>query len=405
MRIFGQYQNIIDHIEIGEGILETVPAWLNAKNYKNILLVSDINTHKAAGARIAGLLSGAGIPFDEYIFNDDEVMPDEASVAALEAAIPDNCGLLLGVGSGTINDLCKYAGHRVSIPSAIIATAPSMDGYTAKGAAMVIAGMKVTPQTQCPVAVFCDIDVMRAAPERMLASGLGDILGKYSALADWKLSHILTGEPMPADLTDVVEKAVRLCANSAHGLAKRDPEAVLRLTEGLLLSGIAMSVYGDSRPASGTEHHLSHYWEMRFLAERKKPASHGFTVGIGTLIALRLWQSLPVLPKRPMPEDRERTLALVSEKYGPSAPALLPVPNPNLDFNFIMEKWPEIQKIARENPEPAYIEGLLRLAGAPVMPSEADIDGALLKESILLARERKKVYTVLQLMGDLGLLD
>ncbi|MCL2704337.1 MAG: sn-glycerol-1-phosphate dehydrogenase [Defluviitaleaceae bacterium] len=402
---WSKYTDIIGHIEISEDILTNIPGWIKAKGYDNVLVVQDINTHEAAGARICVLLKEAGIGFDEFVYADGELKADEAAIDALSKAVLPQHNLLLGVGSGTITDLCKYVGHKTLKPCVIAATAPSMDGYASKGAAMTILGMKITPQTICPEAVFCDITVMKDAPMIMFASGLGDMLGKYSAMADWELSHILTGEPMPPEIYGMMSEALRLCAESAGVLQNRDIQAVTRLTEGLVLSGIAMSLYGDSRPASGTEHHLSHYWEMRRLAEHKKPVAHGLSVGVGALCALTLWKSLPVQPERPGEQDRAWIEGLVASQYGNSAPELLKTQNPNLPYDLILEKWAEIKEIARKLPEPGDVAELLKTVGAPVSPCDVSVDSNLLRESILLARERKKVYTVLQLLGDLNLLE
>jgi glycerol-1-phosphate dehydrogenase [NAD(P)+] len=280
-----------------------------------------------------------------------------------------------------------------------------MDGYAADGAAMTLRGMKITPYTHTPLAIFCDVDVMKNAPMPMLAAGLGDIIGKLSSLADWRLSHLLTGEPMPGEIKALIEDAVKKCSQSVGALARREPEAVADMAEGLILSGIAMSLYGDSRPASGTEHHLSHYWEMRFLAEGRPPVAHGLKVGVGTLCALRAWKSLPETPLPPKAENRAEIERLVAEKYGETAQGILKTQNPNVPFAEIERRWGEIREIADSLPAPEEVEALLDALGAPLTPREAGVCGDLLKESVLLARERKKMYTLLQLLGDLGLLE
>ena len=399
-----KYKHIVQNIDTGPGALGRAALWI--RRHGKTLVVCDANTLKAAGNALLLALDGAGAAYDLLVYPDQVPAPaaDQNAVGRLCCAYTPDIGAVVGVGSGTINDICKFFSFRAGRPCIAVGTAPSMDGYASAGAAMTIDGVKVTPRCQCPEAIFCDPDVMKDAPMPMLAAGLGDILGKASALADWRLSHLLTGEPMPPDLYCMVEDALRRCKDSAAGLAERRPEAINNVTEALILSGIAMTLYGDSRPASGAEHHISHYWEMRFIAENKPPVLHGLKVGVATLTALGLWRDLPETPAKPEPEHRSRAVEAVRRAYGFAADELLKTPNPNLPFERINGHWAEIKAIAASLPAPGEVAGLLERAGAPVTPDGIGVDEDMLADSIFLARERKKTYTVLQLMGDLGLL-
>jgi glycerol-1-phosphate dehydrogenase [NAD(P)+] len=399
-----RFKHIINHIDVSDGALENVPKWVSQAGFKRPLVVADVNTYAVAGGRLCRMLDGDGLGYDLFTYFDEKLVGDETAVGKLTAAYDPKNDLFIAVGSGTVNDLCKYVGYKVNRPVIAVGTAPSMDGYASKGAAMTIGGMKVTPQTICPLAIFCDLSVMKDAPTEMLAAGLGDVLGKLNALADWKLSRLLTGEPMPLDIAGLVEESVEKCIGNIEGLARREVSAVEDVTEALILSGIAMSLYGDSRPASGSEHHLSHYWEMRFIAEGREPILHGLKVGVATLVMLGLWKDLSEKPRRPKLEDRARTVELIKQNYGTTAEGILKTENPNLPFEFIMENWAKIREIADSVPEPATVCGWLKKLGAPLSPEEIGVNGALLADSILLARERKKVYTLLQLLGDLGML-
>jgi glycerol-1-phosphate dehydrogenase [NAD(P)+] len=190
------------------------------------------------------------------------------------------------------------------------------------------------------------------------------MLGKITALADWKLSRLMTGEPMPERIVSLVETALDKCAG--------DPGDIQGITEGLILSGIAMSLYGDSRPASGTEHHLAHYWEMRYIKEGKPHVSHGLKVGLAAVTALALWKSLKTIPP---PENG-------------------------------IHCWNEILDIAKTLPEPDEIASVLERAGAPVRPGDIGLTRGILTGSVKYARDRKpQMYTLLQLLGGLGRLD
>ena len=402
-----RFSHIVPHIAVGAGVIDSVAGHISLKGYRSVLVVCDPNTRSIAGERVIAALGNAGIAVRECFFVPDEPLPDEYSIGFLTAALTPDVELILGVGSGTINDLCTYVGARVSLPSAIVGTAPSMDGYASLGSAMLLDGLKISPPTQCPVAIFCDTAILSAAPMPMIAAGLGDMLGKITALADWRLSHLLTGEPIPEDIVGIIETALDKIIAGAPHITKRDPSVIQSITEGLILSGIAMSIYGDSRPASGTEHHLSHFWEMRLYADGKKPVFHGIKVGITTVTVLAMWKELAgSVPDRGSdnisPQEHERNIRRL---YGRSADSILKTENPNLPLSYIEEHWQQIRDIANSLPAPEDVAAMLSAAGAPIYPSGIGLDRDTLRDSIIYARDRKKTYSVLQLVGDLGRLE
>jgi len=404
-----KYKHIIPHILIGSGVIDTVADWVLSSFYKNILVVCDPNTYRVAGETVlAALRAAGGITVRECRFIEDEPLPDEFAVGFVMAAYTPDVDLIFAVGSGTINDICTYVGAQVGCPSAIVGTAPSMDGYASPGSAMLFDGVKVTPMTQCPVAIFCDIDILAAAPLKMIAAGLGDMLGKITALADWRLSNLLTCEEIPQDVYGLMEAALSRVLAGAGRAAVRDPAVIQSITEGLILSGIAMALYGDSRPASGTEHHLAHFWEMRLLQQGKTPALHGIKVGLGTVIGLTMWRELA--------SDEPNDVASITDSknnyekdihrlYGQSAENILQTQNPNLPAGHIINHLPQIKDIAKSLPSPEDIATMLSLSGERVCPSEIELDADTLRESIVYARDRKKTYTILQLLGNLDLLE
>jgi len=447
--VWEAYKHIIPHIAVGSGVIDTVTAWVVDGGYKSVLTVCDPNTYAVAGERVINSLKDAAIFVCECRFTENEPLPDEQSIGIVTAAFTSDIDLILGIGSGTINDICTFVGARVSCPTAIVATAPSMDGYASLGSAMLIDGIKITPPSQCATAIFCDIDILAAAPMHLIAAGLGDMLGKITALADWRLSHILTDEPMPEDIVSIVDTALKKIIDGAPHVTKRDPDVIQSITEGLLLTGIAMSLYGDSRPASGMEHHLAHFWEMRMLAQGKKPALHGTKVGFATIIGLAMWKrqgdgssvcdaadggqfatllrvpaalsprslakdsanSPPSANKSHITSQQSKTdepspcLADIRRLYGASAETILQTKNPNLSPEHLQKHWSEIISIAESLPEPDFVAKMLGAVGAPLRLSEFLLDETTLKESIIYARDRKKTYTLLQLLGDLGELE
>ena len=175
----------ISAVEIGEGALDSLPRL--CAGFSRVLLVADTNTYAACGKAVEGIL-GELVASRHVFAGEGVVIPDEASVAAIEGKLTADTDLIVGVGSGVINDLCKFVGHKRGFPYIIVATAPSMDGYASAGAAMILAGMKVTPSATPPMAIVADTRVLREAPMDMIRAGYGDIIGKFSCLNDWRLA-------------------------------------------------------------------------------------------------------------------------------------------------------------------------------------------------------------------------
>jgi len=422
-----KYRHIIPHISVGSGVSNDVADWVLSCGNNHVLVVCDPNTYRVAGERVISALSASErLTVKECKFFADEPLPDEYSVGFVMSHFSPDVDLILGVGSGTINDICTYVGAQVGCPSAIVGTAPSMDGYASLGSAMLFDGIKVTPMTQCPVAIFCDIDILAAAPMKMIAAGLGDMLGKITALADWRLSNLLTGEEITQDVRDIMEAALgKVVASAGAVAAGRHPAAIQSITEGLILSGIAMALYGDSRPASGTEHHLAHFWEMRLLQQGKTPALHGIKVGLGTVMGLVMWKELaseepnditysevaglpnasPAKHCQLTDDSRQHYEQDIRRLYGRSAEAILQTQNPNLATEHIMKHWSQIVDIAKSLPSPEEVIDMLSLSGEHICPSDIELDTDTLRESIIYSRDRKKTYTLLQQLGDLNLLE
>ena len=182
----------IDAVIIGKGALKSLLE-LTA-DYKHIMVVSDDNTYSVCGKAVVDRIASKVSVNCILSPNPDIVVPNEEKVEELEALLTEEIDLIVGVGSGVINDLCKYVSFRHDLPYYIVATAPSMDGYASAGAAMILEGMKVTPSARPPKAIIADSSVMKDAPMDMIKSGYGDILGKFSCLNDWKLSNLVNGE-------------------------------------------------------------------------------------------------------------------------------------------------------------------------------------------------------------------
>ena len=209
---------------------------------------------------------------------------DAAKVGSFRARY----GFAVAVGSGTINDIVKYASFKAGVPYISVPTAPSMDGYTSSVAALLLGGFKKTLPAAPPLAVFADLSVLARAPSDMIAAGYGDLLGKLTAGSDWVLSRLVNGEYYCEFAANIARSIALECLEKSAEIKARTKAAIKSLTEGLVWSGIAMSMVGNSRPASGADHHILHYWEMKPLREGRPQPFHGVKVGVATVLSLLL---------------------------------------------------------------------------------------------------------------------
>lgn len=231
----------INRVVIEEGAINNIYAL--TEGYENILLVADKNTYAVCGRKAKELLKEK-LQF-KLVFEDDLLIPNETAVERLNNAVSDTTDLILGVGSGVIQDLCKYVSFNRNLPYYIAATAPSMDGYASTGAAMIMGNMKVTYTAHVPQAIIADVDILKDAPIEMLQSGYGDIIGKLSCLNDWRLAATVNNEYFCQYVYDLTMQMTESIENDGPLLLKRDADAVKRLMEALVGVGIAMAYVGN----------------------------------------------------------------------------------------------------------------------------------------------------------------
>ena len=301
----------IQAIRVGSGVIQELPGILRDLGASHIFLVADNYTYEAAGRQVEQLLDQAGLSYHKRVFQTETpLVPNEYALGSVLAAMTSQDDMLLAVGSGTLNDVTKYVSARTGIPYVIAATAPSMDGYASTVAPTILDGFKTTLPAVYPAAIVADVDILKDAPMPMLTAGFGDIIGKFTSLADWRLSHQLNGEYYCPEVAGVIEAAVETCAANAQALAQREPQAIQAVTEALILSGLAMGMVGVSRPASGAEHQMAHYWEMDALRRGEEHPLHGNAVGVGTVLAASLYEmAAEYLPQGFAAPDKGQILA------------------------------------------------------------------------------------------------
>lgn len=301
----------IQAIRVGSGVIQELPGILRDLGASHIFLVADNYTYEAAGRQVEQLLDQAGLAYHKRVFQTETpLVPNEYALGSVLAAMTSQDDMLLAVGSGTLNDVTKYVSARTGVPYVVAATAPSMDGYASTVAPTILDGFKTTLPAVYPAAIVADVDILKDAPMPMLTAGFGDIIGKFTSLADWRLSHQLNGEYYCPEVAGVIEAAVETCAANAKALAQREPQAIQAVTEALILSGLAMGMVGVSRPASGAEHQMAHYWEMDALRRGEEHPLHGNAVGVGTVLAASLYEmAAEYLPQGFAAPDKGQILA------------------------------------------------------------------------------------------------
>lgn len=399
---------------------ETATAF--ARHFKNAsaVVVADANTMRLAGEQVVDSIPKC----DRLVFDDPDLYAHWNYIEQLEAALvaKSASAVPIAVGSGTINDLTKLVAHRMNRPYMCVATAASMDGYTAYGASITKDGAKQTFDCPAPRVVIADLDLIAGAPREMTASGYADLLAKVTAGADWIVADALGVEPINSTAWDIVQTGLRDALSDPAGCARGEIEPISRLIEGLMTSGFAMQAALSSRVASGAEHQFSHLWDMQHHAINGVAPSHGFKVGIGTLAVTRMYEDLLEQPIDTLDTERaashwpawesvERSIAelfpdeLVRQTAIKESRAKYVEPDALREqLQHLRIVWPGLKTRLREQLIPSrQVEQMLSDAGAATQPSQIGISTYRLRDSFRLALHIRRRFTVLDLVDRAGL--
>ena len=394
----------IEYVYIENGAISKITK-LCAK-HNNILIVADKNTFAAAGEKVEKALCGKALK--KVIFEGTPVLiPNEDAIDTVKSEL-QGIDLIVGVGSGVIQDLCKYVSFFEKIPYMIVATAPSMDGYASDGAAMILKGMKETVAATLPRAIIADTEVLKDAPLEMIKAGYGDIIGKFSALCDWKLSTAVNGEYFCQYIYDTTYKMIENTLNTAKGLLERDEDSVKALMEALTVVGIMMSFAGSSRPASGSEHHLSHFFEIVGIVNSEPYFAHGIDVAYSTVITAKIREKLlnSAFPNALYRLSRADYTQKMTEIYKSVAEGCIALQDRVGNYNanrldVYKQKEDEIKEILSEMPKAQEIENILAVAGFDIAEFYDTYGMDKINNAICYAKDLKDRYTVLWLYYDL----
>ena len=319
---------------------------------------------------------------------------------------------LLAIGSGTINDLVKSLSHRFDKPSVVLGTAASMNGYASSIAALMDNGLKVTVPATPPRAIILDLDIIKDAPLEMNQAGLADLLSKPVSGADWWVASRL-GEsefnPLPGR---IVDHAVRQAVKYAEGIPSGDAGALQALAEACVLSGVSMAVAGDSSPASGGEHLISHLWDMERLQQNLPMNLHGAQVGLTVCLSTAIYHALTQYerPAFPTPPSWQQEAARIPNNHGALTESVLPQAKQKHDGVMARRErlanlWPQIRQelIEMNIPTPQEIHNILGVAQAPDTLAALSLSAEDALRGLRISRDIRSRYTVLDLAFELGL--
>lgn len=391
------------------------------------IIVADENTWAAAGEQVKASLEGAGVPLEEpYIFPGTPTLyAGYENVTTLREHLQGVDAIAVAVASGTLNDIAKLASGELDRPYMNVCTAASMDGYAAFGASITRDGFKITRNCPAPAALVADYDIMAAAPQRLTATGLGDLIEKVPGGADWLVADELGIEAVDEYVWGLVQGPLRGALSEPDKLAAGDSDAIAGLADGLLMSGLAMQAHQSSRPASGAGHNFSHQWEMEGHGlDWEPPLSHGNKVGIGSVATSAVYDLLAgldvasidpekraaewltpeqndqrIIDLQPVPAIQEAALGQSRAKYVPAEKAAERV-------QLIKDKWDAILERVKPQCMPAAeVADILKRVGGPYHPAQVGIDMEKMKLTYYQSQTIRARYTIMDALFELGLLD
>ena len=372
--------------EIGHGVKERAGKILADAGFpKKVLIVSDDNAMRAAD-RLLPVLEAAGFEMKKLVYKNMMYAKIE-QVREVEALLGDVDGVI-AVGTGSVDDICRVASFNKKKKFAIFATAPSMDGFASDSAPIIENNFKTSVYVEQPMAILADTEILAKAPTELKAAGFGDMVAKYIGIFDWRLSHMLTDEYYCPAVAEITMQGVNKIMALADKVTGEDEEAAGNIMEGLILSGLGMKLAGCSRPASGAEHVVSHYWECYKLARGIWPEFHGKKVGVATVLINRIYHNIadrvPEIDPIPDPTDMEEVKAAfdpsqVDEVVRLNTPAI----TADIDLARLKRIWPDVRKMINEIlPSDEELMRLMKAAGAVTEPADVHVTPELTEKGL-----------------------
>ena len=410
-------------IYIGTGLLPKIPDYIKKRDLgKHCVLVADNITYEIAGRAVEDSLLQAGFHVIPCVIHREQPMdPDERACGEVLLSIQPETEFLISVGSGSITDTTRVNAMRTKLPFVCVGTAASMDGYTSIVAPLLLRGVKIHRAAVCPEIIVCDIDILRTAPLDMVQSGVGDVLGKYIAKADWMIGNIINDEPYCPVCGEIVTDAVNKLVDNVDEISEITEKGIRILIEALLLAGATIMIIGNTRAVASVEHNIAHYWEMMQLLHGNHPPAHGASVGVATLLAWPLFTRFAQedLTRLDMAKIRERRISReervkwMLHAFGEEAGKAIMHDNQGDFLTWeeqkrrilrAQERFVEIKKVIDDLPDLARILEAMKALGASETTKELGVDENLLNLSMHCAKDYRTRYTLFKLIDECGLL-
>lgn len=412
---------------IGNGVVtRTAEMFKKLFPGQKAIIVADENTWKVAGEEVRDSLKKSNVEsYEAFIFESEDFYAEWEHVERLKAHLGDIDAVAIAVGSGVINDIVKYVSHILERRYICVGTAASMDGFSAYGASITKDGNKQTFDCPAPMGFVMDSAIAAAAPKELAASGYADLIAKIPAGADWMIADALGCEKIDSFAWELVQNSLKDALSNPAAIHAGDIEKTQALADGLLMSGFAMQAIQSSRPASGTEHQYSHCWDMEDLCFEGKHVSHGFKVGIGTLMSTAELEFLLekdienldidscVNAWKTWDEMEKEILEVFEGKPGHIARGLVETKAKYVDKDGLRSQleslkaaWPALRTRISEQIIPfTQVKENLRLVGAPHEPEMIGVSRERLRKTVSYIPYMRSRFTNIDVIYRLGLMD
>lgn len=344
----------------------------------------------------------------KHVKADQEIVLEANGLRAEDVLIEDmmkqldHPEVIVAVGAGTIMDFGRYPAFKLGIPFVAIPTLASSDGFTANICSAILNGQKKSTPMCAPTLVVTDLDIIKGAPARLVASGINDILSKYISLVDWEISRIVANEyycPMVAELAKEALDIMRKAADEYAATGVADHEA---MTMAQMKSGLTMQLLNHSRAASGAEHLIAHLVEMHPPRFENAEGIHGECVGVGTYLCAKEYHRLAALPTPKAKPFEPLTEEWIREKFGERLADGIIKENANdalstFDPQNIVDHWEEIKALIATIPSPEELAKLYSACGCKYLPEHIGIDPALSDEVLPISAAIRNRLTLVRM--------
>lgn len=381
-----EHKIMVKDIIIESEAIKKLSMIMEKEGFKNITIICDENTYAAAGEEIKEI-----IPKGKFInLKSENLHANEIAVQKVYECLAVENDVLIALGSGTIHDITRYVAYNKDIPFISVPTAASVDGFVSTVAAMTWRGYKKTFTAVSPIYVVADTDIFKEAPYRLTASGVSDLIGKYTALIDWKISSIVIGEYICNKVCNMEIDAVNKLCECVDDLVLGKSEAYEQLMYALILSGLAMQIIGNSRPASGSEHHMSHLWEMEVI-NKHLDAYHGEKVSVGLILVMEEYKKIKksiengrcrVKKYYGLEEDILKEVFKSREMYDSIMKENTPDPLLNVNKVILQNRLESIAEILEKLPTLDFVKNTLKRAKAVTTLEEIGLSNDIKQNSI-----------------------